>query len=55
VIRIKEERPKDGSVPKIYLNVENKFELMQHSYPLVIRPKNLVHSEFHASILEKKY
>jgi hypothetical protein len=53
VIRIKEERPEAGALPKVYLNVENKFELMQNSYPIVIRPKNLTHSEYHASIMEK--
>jgi hypothetical protein len=53
MIRIKEEKPKAGNVPKIYLNVENKFELIQNSYPIVIRPKNLTYSEYYASVLEK--
>ena len=53
MIRIKEEKPKAGTLPKIYLNIENKFEIIQNSYPIVIRPKNLTYSEYLAVVLEK--
>ena len=54
MIKIREERPKDGDIPKIYLNVENKYELVEDSYPLIIKPKNITHSTYEASVLEKK-
>ncbi|MDQ2685080.1 MAG: hypothetical protein M3Y25_04475 [Thermoproteota archaeon] len=54
MIKIREERSKDGDIPKIYLNVENKYELVEDSYPLIIKPKTLTHSTYEASVLEKK-
>ncbi|VFJ15193.1 conserved protein of unknown function [Candidatus Nitrosocosmicus franklandus] len=54
MIRIREETPKNGGSPKVYLNVENKFEVIEDSYPVVIRPKSLTHSVYLASVLEKK-
>ncbi|HEU5119692.1 MAG TPA: hypothetical protein VFT71_01785 [Candidatus Nitrosocosmicus sp.] len=54
MIRIKEEKPDTADLPKIYINMENKFELIQDSYPVFIKPKNLTLSEYHASVLEKQ-
>ena len=50
---IKEEKPNEASLPKIYLNLENKVEIIQDSYPIVIKPKNLTLSQYRASVVEK--
>lgn len=53
MIRIREENGGDGTVKRIYLNMENHHELVFDSYPVIIKPRIFDHSSYEAFVKEK--
>ena len=54
MIRIKEGKPDSDLSEKVYLVFDNHSEIIYDSYPVVIKPPNMNHLMYKASIMEKQ-
>ena len=54
MIRIKEGKPDSDLSEKVYLVLDNHSEIIYDSYPVVIKPPNMNHLMYKASIMEKQ-
>jgi hypothetical protein len=53
VIRIREGKPDTDKSEKVFLALDNQEEIVYDSYPVVIKPPNMDHLIYKASVLEK--
>ncbi len=54
MIRIKEGKPDPDQSEKVFLILDNQSEIIYDSYPVVIKPPNMNHLIYKASVLEKQ-
>lgn len=54
MIRIKEGKPNSDLSEKVFLVLDNHSEIIYDSYPVVIKPPNMNHLMYKASIMEKQ-
>jgi len=54
VIRIREGKPDTDQSEKVFLALDNQKEIAYDSYPVVIKPPNMDHLIYKASVLEKQ-
>ena len=54
MIRIKEGKPDLDLSEKVFLVLDNHSEIIYDSYPVVIKPPNMNHRIYKASIMEKQ-
>ncbi len=54
MIRIKEGKPDSDLSEKVFLVLDNHSEIIYDSYPVVIKPPNMNHLMYKASIMEKQ-
>lgn len=54
MIRIKEGKPDSDLSEKVFLVLDNHSEIIYDSYPVVIKPPNMNHRMYEASIREKQ-
>ncbi len=54
MIRIKEGKPDSDLSEKVFLVLDNHIEIIYDSYPVVIKPPNMNHRMYKASIVEKQ-
>ena len=54
MIRIKEGKPDSDLSEKVFLVLDNHSEIIYDSYPVVIRPPDMDHIIYKASVLEKQ-
>ncbi len=54
MIRIKEGKPDSDLSEKVFLVLDNHNEIIYDSYPVVIKPPNMNHRMYKASIMEKQ-
>ena len=54
MIRIKEGKPDSDLSEKVFLVLDNHIEIIYDSYPVVIKPPNMNHLMYKASIMEKQ-
>ena len=54
MIRIKEGKPDSDLSEKVFLVLDNHNEIIYDSYPVVIKPPNMNHLMYKASIMEKQ-
>ena len=54
MIRIKEGKPDSDLSEKVFLVLDNHIEIIYDSYPVVIKPPNMNHRMYKASIMEKQ-
>ena len=54
MIRIREGKPDTDQSEKVFLALDNQKEIAYDSYPVVIKPPNMNHLMYKASIMEKQ-
>jgi len=54
VIRIREGKPDTDQSEKVFLALDDQEEIVYDSYPVVIKPPNMDHLIYKASVLEKQ-
>lgn len=54
MIRIKEGKPDSDQSEKVILVLDNQSEIIYDSYPVVVKPPNMNHLMYKASVPEKQ-
>ena len=54
MIQIREGNPDSDQSEKVFLIIDNQSEIIYDSYPVVIKPPNMNHLMYKASIMEKQ-